>query len=119
MSKSKKSRHSSSTKHSNRKHSSSKPNGRAAANAIEDKALTAMCPRCGAFPGKSCKHTKGAAKGQRCEPHGDRIKLSKVTLSVQAQNKIREVEQLVDDKPKKKNPKEKLTPEQKEIVETI
>jgi S-DNA-T family DNA segregation ATPase FtsK/SpoIIIE len=73
--------------------------------------LNVICPVCGAFKNKECKHTSKAKKGKtRKEPHDDRVKLAKVKVSK------RHAE--VEEKPKK-NPHEKLTPEQKEVVKII
>jgi S-DNA-T family DNA segregation ATPase FtsK/SpoIIIE len=75
--------------------------------------LNVICPMCGAFKNKECKHTSKAKKGKtRKEPHEDRVMLAKVKLS----DKIKKDISSVEEKPKKKNPHEKLTVEQKAVV---
>lgn len=77
--------------------------------------LQVICPTCAAFKGKHCRHTSKSKRGKvRAEPHDDRIKLAKVKVS----NKVKKNLDSVEDKPKK-NPHEKLTPEQKVTLKTI
>ena len=77
------------------------------------RAYQVICPLCGAFKGKKCKHTGKDRKGElRKEPHPDRVRLS--TVKIKVSKEIRGHEE----KPKK-NPHDKLTPEQKEVVGTI
>jgi S-DNA-T family DNA segregation ATPase FtsK/SpoIIIE len=90
----------------------------------EKKALEVMCPRCGVFPGKSCKHTKGSKKGVKCMAHEDRINLSKVKANDKTKAKLKEVDesehfQVKPKKSKSAAAKEKLTPEQAEVVEIL
>lgn len=112
------SRHSSKSRSS--KSHSSKSNH---SDSKQEKALTVICPRCGAFPGKSCKHTKGRAKGIKCLAHEDRIQLSKVKVSEKTKSRMKEVEdEFFVQKPKKSKSaaaKEKLTPEQADVVERL
>jgi DNA segregation ATPase FtsK/SpoIIIE, S-DNA-T family len=85
--------------------------------------LTVICPRCGAFPGRSCKHTKGDRKGVKCQPHEDRIRLSKVKPSEKTKSKIKDTQEVnvFESKPKSKRAaaKDKLTPEQADVVERL
>lgn len=81
---------------------------------MSSKYLSVICPVCGAFKGKECRHTKGSRKGKKREdgPHGDRVKLAKVKISQQTRHDF-------DEEKPKKSPKEKLTSDQKKAVETI
>ena len=88
--------------------------------AMKDPALSVMCPRCSVFPGKMCVHTKGKSKGNKCLPHEERIRLSKVQVSTETAAKIASIGKSstvpVFEKP---DPKAKLTAEQKNVVDLI
>lgn len=78
------------------------------------KAFSVICPVCGVFKNKKCKHTGKDRKNElRKEPHPDRVRLAKVKSKVHHEIKEK------DDKPTKKNPHDKLTPEQKVTVGTL
>lgn len=88
----------------------------------EADALRVVCPRCGAWTKKSCMHTTGSKVGQPTSPHPDRIKMAKaiLNLSPDTKKKLKHVDEAdteIETKPK--SPKEKLTPEQKVVVETV
>lgn len=72
-------------------------------------AKSVPCPKCGVWSGKSCKNTQTGEKKQ--VPHEKRLLLAQAGLP--------KVEVKVQEQPKKKNPKEKLTPEQKHVVDVI
>jgi S-DNA-T family DNA segregation ATPase FtsK/SpoIIIE len=81
----------------------------------KDKALKVMCPTCGVARGKRCVSTHGSRQGKvRPEFHGNRVRAAKMKLE-----KFKYREEEVEEAPKKKNPKDKLTPEQKKTVEII
>jgi len=79
--------------------------------------LAAICPTCGAWKGKECKHTGGSKQGKhREEPHPNRVKMSKTKLSDKTKKQL--AEDIAPTK-KDKDPKAKLTTDQKKIVETL
>jgi len=107
----------------NRKQSTKKTSNKKGASLspeLQD-ALTVLCPRCSAFPGDHCMHTKGKKKGGKCLPHEERIRLAKVKLSSISKDKISKITTEVVEgfKVKKADPHEKLTPEQAEVVKVI
>jgi len=80
-------------------------------------ALRVVCPRCGVWVRESCQHTKGRKIGEKCDPHPERVKLSNINLSPETKRKIKEVE---DAEPReKKHKKDKLSPEQRMIVDSL
>jgi len=116
-------------KHASKKHKVHKTHKK-----ITDPVLVVVCPRCGSFPGHRCVNTSDefiTRNGERIEqkkgskrnkPHSDRIRLSLVSLSKEDKHKILEkVSSVFENTPeiKAKKAKEKLTPEQKEIVEIL
>jgi S-DNA-T family DNA segregation ATPase FtsK/SpoIIIE len=101
---------------------------------ITDPVLSIVCPRCGVFPGHRCINVSGefiTVNGERVEqvrgakrhrPHSDRLRLSLVNLSEKDKaHMLEKVTSTFENTPevKAKKAKEKLTPEQKEIVETL
>lgn len=74
--------------------------------------LNTMC-KCGAFRGDLCINTKTG--DTRPEPHTDRVAMSAKPSS----KKLSDNPKAMVDVPKKKSPKEKLTEEQANVVETI
>lgn len=84
---------------------------------VELKALEVPCPRCSVYAGERCVHTKGAKRGMKCFAHEDRIKLSRVQVKLP---KELLTENPTEAKAKKQfEARQKLTPEQKEIVDII
>lgn len=74
-------------------------------------ALSVPCPRCGVWIGKRCKRTDTGEKKQ--VPHEDRL-----TLAQQPMRTVANPKQAKADAAKEK-PKQKLTEQQQEIVDTI
>jgi DNA segregation ATPase FtsK/SpoIIIE, S-DNA-T family len=86
----------------------------------KDKSLDVICPVCSAWKDKPCKHTKGSKKGKkRSESHPDRVRLAKVKLSEKDRERIDRVTKDYDKPKSKSNPKEKLTDEEKKVVEIL
>jgi DNA segregation ATPase FtsK/SpoIIIE, S-DNA-T family len=85
--------------------------------------LKVVCPRCGVWTGKVCIHTTGRKIGEEIsEPHKERIKLANVTMSIDTKRKIKEVEDAEPEEThesKKSKRKDKLTPEQRNVVDSI
>lgn len=84
--------------------------------------LNVVCPTCGAWTGKSCKHTRGSRKGKkRSSPHGDRVRLAKVKLSDGVKERLKKgAEPYESPKEKKiKAAKGKLAPEQMATMNVI
>lgn len=86
--------------------------------AVREQALKVVCPRCGAWLRKDCRHTKGSKAGEICSPHPERIRFSQADVSPDTRRKIKEIEEAIPEKgtPKKKD---KLTPEQRTVVDTL
>lgn len=84
-------------------------------------ALKVVCPRCGVWVRESCIHTKGSRAGDKCDPHPERIKLANVRLDDDTKRKIKEVEEAEPEThtSKKERKKDKLTPEQRHVVEVL
>lgn len=87
----------------------------------EASALKVVCPRCGAWVRKPCIHTTGSKLGQSTSPHPDRIKLANINLSPDTKKKIKRIEEAEPEVEVKshRTSKDKLDPEQKQIVDTI
>lgn len=87
----------------------------------DKKYLDIMCPECGVWKGKECKRTKGKLKGKKrvenghASPHPDRVRLAKAKLSTKERKSFESTESVKV----KKNPHEKLTPEQASIVKIL
>lgn len=77
-------------------------------------ALTIMCDKCARFAGKPCRNTKTGE--DRKVPHTVRVEMA-IKLSKNPTAKAAAV--VAESVKAKKNPKEKLTPEQKTVVDTI
>lgn len=85
------------------------------------KYMSVICPVCGVFKGKRCKHTGKDRKGElRKDPHPDRVRLvetkHKVSEVIKRNQEDRDTKLVVK---VKKNPHDKLTQEQKAVVEII
>jgi DNA segregation ATPase FtsK/SpoIIIE, S-DNA-T family len=81
-----------------------------------------MCPRCGVWSKKECIHTTGRKRGDVCsEPHKERLELAGVKLSDETKRKIKEVDEAEPEshESKKNKKKDKLTPEQREVIEKL
>jgi len=84
-------------------------------------ALKVVCPRCGVWVKESCIHTTGKRRGEKCDPHPDRIKLANVDLSPDTKRKIKQVEEAEPEsrETKKNKKKDKLTPDQRRVVDLL
>lgn len=84
-------------------------------------ALKVVCPRCGVWVRQSCIHTTGSKRGKETDPHKERIELANVDLSPETKRKVKEVEEAEPEshESKKNKKKDKLTSEQRHIVETL
>lgn len=84
-------------------------------------ALKVVCPRCAAWIRKPCVHTTGSKVGQETSPHKERVQMAKATLNLspETKQKIKAVEDAEPVEVKVKTPKDKLSPEQREIADTI
>lgn len=81
--------------------------------------LAVICPKCGRFSGKKCKKTSGSDKGKdRNTPHSERVAMTKVKVSKRVVEKVHEASKHSEKKETKKS-KEKITPEQQKVIDTI
>lgn len=87
----------------------------------EVNALKVVCPRCCAWIRKPCVHTTGSKVGQPTSPHPDRIKFARASMDISpdTKKKIRAVEEAEATEVKVKTPKDKLSSDQRRVVDLI